>query len=93
MYPDTNGKIPVPTGYSISGSASWFAKADIGITVQRDEGTMVDIHVWKCRFKWVGQTGMVELDYDVPTGIYSEQSFDEDLLSKNEYYDNDNYEF
>jgi twinkle protein len=77
MYPDTNGKIPVPTGYSISGSASWFAKADMGITVQRGEGTSVDIHVWKCRFKWIGKQGIARLEYYCPTGVYSEQTIDD----------------
>ena len=77
MYPDTNGKIPVPTGYSISGSASWFAKADMGITVQRGEATDVDIHVWKCRFKWIGKQGIARLEYYPPTGVYSEQTIDD----------------
>ena len=77
MYPDTNGKIPVPTGYSISGSASWFAKADMGITVQRGEATDVDIHVWKCRFKWIGKQGIARLEYYCPTGVYSEQTIDD----------------
>ena len=38
----------------------------------RGEGTDVEIHTWKCRFKWVGQQGMTKLDYYPPTGVYSE---------------------
>ena len=72
LYPNADGKIPPPTGYSISGSASWFSKADVGVTVHRGEGTDVEIHTWKCRFKWVGQQGMTKLDYYPPTGVYSE---------------------
>lgn len=58
-----------PKGQHISGSAAWFAKADMGITVFR-KGNDVEIHCWKSRFKWIGKVGMVELDYDLPTGRY-----------------------
>ena len=84
MAPNMDGSIPVPRGMNISGSASFFSKSDLGITVHLNQDKVVEIHCWKCRFKWVGQTGMVELDYDVPTGIYSEQSFDEDFLDEEE---------
>ena len=58
-----------PKGQHISGSAAWFAKADMGITVHR-KGNDVEVHCWKSRFKWIGKMGMVELDYDLPTGRY-----------------------
>ncbi len=74
LYPDMKGKIPVPSGYSISGSASWFAKCDLGITVHRGDGTDVEIHCWKCRFKWVGKQGETMLEYYPPTGVYSEKN-------------------
>ena len=35
MMRDSNGDIPAPKGYDISGSAAWFAKADVGLTVHR----------------------------------------------------------
>ena len=72
MYPKEDGSYTVPTGMSISGSAHFFNKADIGATVHRGKDG-VEIHCWKCRFKWVGQQGMTILDYDVPTGIYSDR--------------------
>lgn len=72
LYPDSKGNIPVPTGYNISGSASWFSKADVGITVHREESNMVAINCWKCRFKWIGKQGQTMLSYDVPTGVYSD---------------------
>ena len=80
LYPDSKGNIPVPTGYNISGSASWFSKADVGITVHREENNMVSVNCWKCRFKWIGKQGQTMLDYDVPTGVYSDMTqinFDE----------------
>ena len=72
MYPRDDGTYAVPKGMNISGSAAWFAKADLGITVHRgDEG--VEVHCWKSRFKWVGQQGVAVLDYDLSTGRYSEK--------------------
>jgi len=62
----------VPKGQHISGSAAWFAKADMGITVHRKQN-QTQVHVWKSRFKWVGQIGSVELNYDLPTGRYSDK--------------------
>jgi twinkle protein len=62
-----------PKGQHISGSAAWFAKADCGITVHRN-GNQTEVHCWKSRFKWVGRIGMVELNYHLPTGTYSDKA-------------------
>lgn len=63
----------VPGGYDISGSAHWFNKTDVGLTVHRkDMDGYVEIHCWKCRFKWVGRQGMTRLKYDIPTSTYYE---------------------
>lgn len=62
----------VPKGQHISGSAAWFAKADMGVTVHRNKN-QTQVHVWKSRFKWVGSVGDVELEYDLPTGRYSDK--------------------
>jgi twinkle protein len=67
----------VPTGRHISGSAAWFAKADMGITAHRN-GNKTEFHVWKVRFKWCGKTGMTHLNYDLPTGRYSDAVVEED---------------
>ena len=75
MYPDPSGKTPAPVGMHISGSAAWFAKADCGITVHRSgdyDNNQPEIHCWKSRFKWVGRIGMAKLNYDVPTGRFSD---------------------
>jgi twinkle protein len=71
----------VPKGNQISGSAAWFAKADMGVTVHRS-GDQTEVHVWKSRFKWVGRIGKIELNYDLPTGRYSDltpEAWDVDL--------------
>lgn len=62
----------VPKGQHISGSAAWFAKADMGVTVHRNKNE-TQVHVWKSRFKWVGAVGDIELNYDLPTGRYSDK--------------------
>lgn len=75
MYPKEDGSYAVPKGMNISGSAAWFAKADLGITVHRGEDG-VEVHCWKSRFKWVGQQGMALLDYDISTGQYSQKQIE-----------------
>jgi len=72
LYPKEDGTYPVPKGMSISGSAAWFAKADLGVTVHRGEDD-VEVHCWKCRFKWVGKQGVTNLDYDLLSGRYSDK--------------------
>lgn len=76
----TDGRIPVPGGYDISGSAAWFAKADCGVTVHRekDDPLTAQIHVWKCRFAWVGRQGATNLIYNTSTTCYVEPVLSEE---------------
>ena len=74
MMRDSNGDIPAPKGYDISGSAAWFAKADVGLTVHRPDpvhSAISKIIVWKCRFSWAGKQGDTELSFDSPTSTYN----------------------
>lgn len=67
------GAYPMPGGYDISGSAAWFAKADVGLTVGR--GTQPGFSVvacWKQRDKGLGKVGTIALKYDPVTGIFSD---------------------
>jgi twinkle protein len=71
------GSIAIPQGYDISGSAHWFNHCDIGFSVARifvDEVQCerVMVKVWKMRYRWMGMQGEEWLDFDVPTGTYSE---------------------
>jgi len=77
MITNQDGTTPVPKGMNISGSAAFFAKADLGVTVHLDKDKNVEIHCWKCRFKWVGTTGTINLDYDIPTGRYSDVAYED----------------
>lgn len=76
MQRNSEGRLPVPGGFDISGSAAWFAKADCGLTVHRekDDPLVTQVHVWKCRFSWVGKQGQTNLLYDVGTTKYSEMA-------------------
>lgn len=69
--PMNQGPDWVPTGYSISGSAHFFNRADFGITIQRKTNENI-FHVWKCRFPWQGQIGTASLTYDKATGGFRE---------------------
>jgi hypothetical protein len=72
MRANDSGVMPIPNGNHISGSAAWFAKADCGITVHRAE-EHIEVHSWKCRFKWVGTVGQASLTYDPVTGRYRDR--------------------
>jgi len=63
---------PRPDGMSISGSMAWWAKTDCGITVHRGERNVVEIAVWKCRYRWVGTQGETTLLYNKVSGTYEE---------------------
>jgi hypothetical protein len=56
---------------AISGSMAWWAKADCGITIHRAK-TNVEMAVWKCRYRWIGQQGETTLGYNKTTGSYFE---------------------
>lgn len=62
---------PRPDGMSISGSMAWWAKADCGLTVHRQE-RYVEVAVWKCRYRWVGTQGETTLLFNRTSGTYVE---------------------
>lgn len=62
---------PRPDGMSISGSMAWWAKADCGLTVHR-QPDVVEIAVWKCRYRWIGTQGETTLKFNKQAGTYSE---------------------
>tara|TARA_R110002020_G_scaffold59388_1_gene161915 strand:- start:3014 stop:4756 length:1743 start_codon:yes stop_codon:yes gene_type:complete len=82
ISPDRRGAKVVVTGHDIAGSAAWFAKADIGITLWRDphDEEPPEAHVWKVRWSWIGRHGVCPLKFDRSIGHWSDlsPSFDED---------------
>jgi twinkle protein len=81
LYRQEGGRMPTPMGMDISGSAAWFAKADFGITVERTEDNETRVVVWKCRFKWLGDTGTAYLRYDPVSGRFSEGSSADEIAA------------
>jgi len=73
MVKKEDGTVPPPKGYDIAGSASFFSKSDVGLTVHRPNASssnVSQIFVWKCRFSWVGSIGDCEIEYDKITSRY-----------------------
>jgi twinkle protein len=64
----------VPTLYDIAGSAHFRNKADVGISLGRDqmnEANIMDIHIQKMRFMRSGKIGKASLKWDSVTGNFS----------------------
>ena len=74
-----DGKLPIPTPDSVSGSAHFWNKADAALCVWRDMGkegegigAEVSILVQKIRFRHIGRRGIAKLRWDRVTGTYSD---------------------
>lgn len=67
---------PVATLNEVKGASEWYAKADNGISIWRDETDRTgatDVHIQKIRFREVGRAGgKVELYYDTVSGRYTD---------------------
>lgn len=72
----SNKAYMAPSLYDISGSANFYNKADIGITIYRrfpdnPKGPATEFTVTKVRFKELGSTGTCELQYNYQNGRYA----------------------
>ena len=81
MAKQDDGNFPVPTLWSISGSAHWFNKADDGLVIYRrfvnsdgetDKSGNVQLFVQKKRNRLAGELGGVDLWWSKETGRYYE---------------------
>lgn len=70
MEKDADGNYHVPNLYSISGSAHFFNKADIGISVYKAAPGQTDVHIQKVKFKYWGETGVINYLWDEVNGRY-----------------------
>jgi twinkle protein len=71
MDKDAAGTFNVPNLYSISGSAHFFNKADIGITVYKAAQGQTDVHIQKVKFKYWGEgVGVINYMWDEQNGRY-----------------------
>lgn len=71
-----NGEAPaVPTAYAISGSAHWYNKADMGVTIYRPDLGVSEFHLWKSRHRRWGQHPQnTIMNFDPVIGRYSAPS-------------------
>lgn len=75
MVKNSDGTYPIPDMYSISGSAKWRDKADMGISIWRDTSdrfTPVSVSILKVRFKRYGREGVHFMNYDYDSNRYSD---------------------
>lgn len=74
LLPNKPGEpFPVPTAYNINGGAMWYNKADNILTVYRNEDDTVSVYVQKIKFKQYGKKGVIDFDYSLDTGRYTER--------------------
>ncbi|MGG5810895.1 toprim domain-containing protein [Falsiroseomonas sp. CW058] len=67
---DREGKYPTPTGYDIAGGATWYNRAEVGLTIERVEGNEACVHVWKARHRLYASYGVVRLRFEPETGRF-----------------------
>jgi len=79
---NNNGHVRVATLYDVAGSADFFNKTHNGISVFREKDynknpdNLVEIHVQKIKFKFIGTIGECKLKYDIKTGRYETTDLD-----------------
>lgn len=78
MKRDASGNFPIPTPYDISGSAHWYNKPIMALSLHRPDqnSQRAQVHVQKVKFRWCGNLGFAELFYDKVTGRYFEKRAD-----------------
>lgn len=70
------GKYDVPGLYDISGSANFYNKADIGLSMYKEEPGKNTLVVQKVKFKFWGEVGQISLNWNQDNGRYNEYGAD-----------------
>ena len=89
-----SGKYPVPTMYDISGSASFFNKADFGIAIERDRTRDITrVHVQKVKFRHLGQPGVASFRFSTHNSRFNPivEGKTPDLPDEEPQWDNSNW--
>ena len=89
-----SGKYPVPTMYDISGSASFFNKADFGLAIERDRSRDITrVHVQKVKFRHLGHPGVASFRFSTHNSRFNPivESKTPDLPDEEPQWDNDNW--
>lgn len=66
----------VPGLYDISGSANFYNKADIGMSMYKEQDGINALIVQKVKFKFWGKTGQVQYKWNSENGRYDESGID-----------------
>ena len=77
LMKDNKGVYPVPDGYTVSGSAHFYNKADNIIAVHRDlllPNSPTEVHVQKIRSRWLGRRGVAMLMWQSESGRFTEHA-------------------
>lgn len=77
LLKDRDGTYPVPDGYSVSGSAHFYNKADNIVAVHRDmnnPNASTEVHVQKIRSRWLGNRGVANLKWRPECGRYRDMA-------------------
>lgn len=75
LMKEKNGEYPVPDGYTVSGSAHFYNKADNIVAVHRDvknPEAATEVHVQKIRSRWLGRRGVAYLKWRPESGRFKE---------------------
>ncbi len=75
LMKEKNGEYPVPDGYTVSGSAHFYNKADNIVAVHRDvrnPQAPTEVHVQKIRSRWLGRRGTAFLQWQSNSGRFRE---------------------
>jgi len=73
---ETEGKYEVPGLYNINGSANWFNKADLGLSMYKEPNGSNKLYVQKVKFKFWGCTGEIGYTWNSENGRYDEYGQD-----------------
>ena len=77
LMKERDGTYPVPDGYSVSGSAHFFNKADNIVAIHRDKRDInapTEVHVQKIRSRWLGKLGTALMYWDSRSGRFTEEA-------------------
>ncbi len=75
LMKERNGEYPAPDGYTVSGSAHFYNRADNIIAVHRDvknPNAATEVHVQKIRSRWLGKRGIAYLKWRPECGRFKE---------------------
>lgn len=75
-FNDSTGKYEVPGLYDINGSANWYNKADVGISMYKTENLKNTLNILKVKFKFWGSVGSVDYTWNQENGRYDEYGLD-----------------